>query len=341
MINPVFPVTRVGKGGIFLFLEKEVVAGRYAKYKLPGLRLDSGPISTGIILAGLLAVAALMSGCADQKPGVNETNVATREVADDLGRKVELPDVVTRIVSLAPNLTEIIFAVGGGDKLVGVTTFCDYPAKAREIEKVGDTLKPNIENIIALKPQIVFVSTASQLESFTETLEKQGIRVFVTGPDELENIYTSIETIGDILGNKKEAERVAEQLKSRVADIEMKTKDAVPVKTFVQLDKSLFTIGKESFLTDLIKKAGGVSVTRDVATAYPKISKEKALALNPDVIILSESPDNDEPNEVFKNSSAVRNKRVYRIDADLLSRPGPRIVDGLEQIADSLHPQTR
>ncbi|MGI8670435.1 MAG: ABC transporter substrate-binding protein [Aridibacter sp.] len=262
-----------------------------------------------------------------------------REITDDLGKKIDLPNEITRAVSLAPNLTEIIFAVGAGDKLVGVTSFCNYPQEATKIQKVGDTLKPNIENIIALKPDIVFVSTASQLESFTDTLEKQGIDVFITNPNSLEDIYKSIEKIGEVFGNTERAIKLVGDLKTRVAEVESKTENAEKIKTFVQIDKSLYTIGKESFLTDLIEKAGGVSVTKDVETSYPKISKEKAFALNPDAIILSDSPDNNEPNEVFANSNAVKNDKVFKINADILSRPSPRIVDALEQIAKSLHPE--
>jgi iron complex transport system substrate-binding protein len=263
---------------------------------------------------------------------------SNREITDDLGKKISLPNEVTRAVSLAPNLTEIIFSVDAGDKLVGVTSFCNYPEEATKIQKIGDTLKPNIENIIALKPQIVFVSTASQLESFTDTLEKQGITVYVTNPNTLEDIYKSIEKIGEVLGKVGKANEVVKDLKKRVAEVEEKTKNVEKIKTFVQIDKSLYTIGNESFLTDLIEKAGGISVTKDVRTAYPKISKEKAFALNPDVIILSESTDNDQPNEVFKSSQAVKNNQVYKVNADILSRPAPRIVEALEQIAKSLHP---
>ena len=264
---------------------------------------------------------------------------AQREFLDDREKKISLPAKVDRAISLAPNITEIAFAVGAGEKLVGVTTFCNYPEEAKKIQKVGDTLKPNIENIIALKPQVVFVSTASQLEAFTKTLEKQGIAVFVTNPKSFEDIYKSIETIGAIFGEEEKSKKVVEDMQKRIAEVGVKARNENKVKTFVQIDKSLYTIGKESFLTDLIEKAGGESSTKDVETAYPKISKEKALALDPEVIILSESPDNNEPNEVFKNSEAVKNNRVFKINADILSRPGPRLVDALEQIAKSLHPE--
>jgi iron complex transport system substrate-binding protein len=116
--------------------------------------------------------------------------------------------------------------------------------------------------------------------------------------------------------------------------------DHVPVKTFVQISKEpLFTIGKQSFMTDVLQWANGTSVTDDVESAYPKLSKETASALNPDAIILSDSPDNAEPNQAFKNSPAVKNGRVYKINADILSRPGPRLLDAYEQIAKDLHPE--
>jgi iron complex transport system substrate-binding protein len=266
-------------------------------------------------------------------------NIQTHEVTDDLGRKLKLPKTVTRAISLAPSLTELVFSVGAGEKLVGVTTFCNYPEDAKKIQKIGDSLKPNIENIIALKPQVVFVSTASQLESFTQTLEKQNINVFVTNPNSLEDIYRGIEKMGEVFDEKTNADELVSNLKKRVSEVAEKTKNAKKIRVFLQLDKSPFTIGKKSFLTDLIEKAGGISVTNDVETPYFKISKEKALASNPAAIILSVSDDNNTASDIFKNSDAVKNKKVFKINADILSRPAPRIVDALEQIAKSLHPE--
>ena len=272
--------------------------------------------------------------------GENQTTTAevkTREITDDLGRRIKIPVRVERAVSLAPNLTENIFAVGAGDRLVGVTSFCNYPAEAQEVQKVGDTISPNIETIIALKPQIVFVSTASQIETFTKTLETQGITVFVTNPKDLNGVLANLKQLGEIFGTEEKANALIGELQKRIAAVDARVRDKAKTKTFVQISKEpLFTIGKESFLTEIIERAGGASVTRDVATAYPKISKETALALDPEVIVLSESPDNTEPNEVFKNSPALKNGKVFKIGADILSRPGPRIVDALEQIAEAL-----
>ena len=272
-----------------------------------------------------------------------------RVVTDDLGRTVTIPTKVTRVVSLAPNLTESIFAVGAGDRLVGVTTFCNYPEQAKEIAKIGDTMNPNMESIIALKPDIVFVSTASQIEKFTKTLEANGIAVYVTNPTVLKDLYKNMEEFGIIFNTSENTRKVVNYLERREEEVRSKT-GTMPVvdgdpptdltRVFVQISKEpLFTIGRSSFLGEIIYIAGGRSVTANIESAYPKLSKETASALNPDAIILSESDDNNEPNDAFKNSPAVKNGRVYKVNADLLSRPGPRLVDALEQIARDLHPE--
>lgn len=288
----------------------------------------------------LLIVVFLFSACGGAPtnsvaPGANAP-ASARAIRDDLGRLVVLPENVTRAVSLAPNLTEIIFAVGAGERLVGVTSYCDFPSGTASIAKVGDTLKPNIEAIIALRPEVVFVSTASQLEVFTRTLNDQKIAVFVTNPDSLEGILASIEKIGAVF-RSPDAGKLLEDLRRRIDAVESKTTGATRPKVFVQLDRSLFTIGRDSYLTDLIRRAGGTSATADLEKAYAQLSKESALALAPDVIILSDSSDNKEPADVLSKSPAVTNGRVYRINADVMSRPGPRVVDALEQIAAALH----
>lgn len=292
--------------------------------------------AAAFLCVGLFALANCRSGA----PIEANKAAAAREITDDLGRRVRLPERVTTAVSLAPNLTEIAFAVGAGERLIGATSFCDYPEEAKRIRRVGDTLAPNIETIIALKPQIVLVSTASQMKNFAQTLDEQNIAYFVTDPNSLDGIYQSINQIGEIFGTGERAARTVDELRRRVADIEARTAGAPRTKVFVQIDKnSLYTVGKDSFITDLVRRAGGESLTQNEATAYPKISRETALALNPEAIILSASESNDQPNEAFANSPAARNRRVFSINADLLSRPGPRVVDGLEQMARALHPE--
>ncbi len=280
------------------------------------------------------------TGCQSAAVNVSAPAVAMREVTDDLGRNVRVPVKITRVVSTAPSITEMIFAAGGGDRLVGVTTFCDYPAEAKSIAKIGDTMTPNMETIVALKPDVVFVSTASQLETFTRTLEQNGIAVYVTNQTSLEGVFEGLVELADLLGTGAQAGDAVSALKRRVGAVWDKVGGGERARVFVQISKEpLFTIGREAFLNAVLVKAGAQSVTSQVETAYPKLSKETALSLRPDVIILSDSPDNQEPNEVFQNSPAVKNGRVYKVNADILSRPGPRLVDALEQMARLLHPE--
>ncbi len=316
----------------------------------------------GAIVSVILAALALLTACrSGSVPSVGQVETGTpqespatrpmRRVTDDLERAFLVPTKITRVISTAPSVTEMIFAAGGGDRLVGVTTFCNYPEEAKSIAKIGDTMTPNIETIIALKPDVVFVSTASQIEAFMKTLEANGIAVYVTDPQSLEGVIHNLDQLGIMFGTDQKTKPLIEDIQYRSMRLSVFTlqRDETPaeyeervrpVRVFVQISKEpLFSVGKDSFVTEVIARAGGKSVTETVATSYPKLSKETALALQPEVIFLSASDDNREPNEVFKNSPAVKNGRFYRIDADILSRPGPRLVDALEQIAKYLHPE--
>lgn len=295
--------------------------------------------SQGGLAALFLAVAIFGQGCRKQPEAAPAPPAQTRDVTDDRGRTVKIPLKINRAISLAPNLTENIFAVGAGDKLVGVTTFCDYPAEAKNIRKIGDTLSPNMESIIALKPEIVFVSTASQMEAFTKTLEENGIVVFVTDPNSLDGILRNLRQLAEIFGTTARADQLVADIQTRLTAISEKLADQPQVPVFVQISREpLFTAGKESFVTEMIEHAGGTSVTKDLPTAYPRLSKETALALNPEAIVITAGAGNDEPNDVFKESAALKNGKVLRIKADLLTRPGPRVIEGLEQMARELHP---
>jgi len=220
-----------------------------------------------------------------------------------------------------------------------VTTFCNYPAEAKSIQKVGDTISPNLETIVAIKPDVVLVSTASQIEAFKNILEQNGIAVYVTNPDSIEGMLANLQQLGDLFGTRDKADELVSRLQQRISNVQNGVAGSDKPKVFIQIEKEpLFTVGKQSFITVVVEKAGSESVTSNIETPYPKLSKETASTLNPDAIILSVSDDNLEPNEVFKNSPAVKKGRVFNVDVDLLSRPGPRLVDALEQIARDLHP---
>jgi iron complex transport system substrate-binding protein len=288
----------------------------------------------------LLLAATLACTVANQ---TRRDGPISRILTDDVGRTVSLPVKVDRVISLAPNLTEIVFAVGGGDRLVGRTSYCDYPPEAKSVTEVGDTLHPNIERIISLKPQVVLVSTASQLEVFTQQLENQNIAVFVTDPHDLEGVFRTIEQVGDMLGKREQASTLVQTLRQRTSAVEQAVKDKPPVRVFYQLSaEPLYTAGHDAFVTDLMRRAGAISVTAELPGAWPKYSSESALAAKPDAIILptggSMGTGNSAVTEALRKSPAVKEGRVYKINDDHLVRPGPRAIDGLEEMARALHP---
>jgi iron complex transport system substrate-binding protein len=292
----------------------------------------------------LLVLLILTASCSLRRDQNSSSTSETREVTDEAGRRVQLATRIDRIVSLAPNLTEIVYAVGAGDRLVGRTKYCDYPAEVKSVAEIGDTMTPSVERIIALKPQLVLVSTASQLEAFTKQLDQQKIAVYVTDPHSLEEVFRSIATLGDLLGTHAQAEKLVSDLRGRADTVAAAVTNLKPIKVFYQVsDEPLYTIGRESYLTDLVRRAGGVSVTADVPTSFPRFSGEAALAARPEAIILptggSMGTANSKVAAALKSSPAVLSNRVYKLNEDHLSRPGPRLVDGLEEMARALHPE--
>jgi iron complex transport system substrate-binding protein len=309
-----------------------------------GILLFRFDLGNALRIIAICVIATSTSTCTRPSKQNVPSSTDNRQMVDEAGRHVRLPLRINRIVSLAPNLTEIVYAIGAGEQLVGDTSYCDYPEAAKKVAKVGDTMHPSVERIIALKPQIVLVSTASQLEAFTRQLDDQKIAVYVTNPHTLDEVFSSIQTLGDLLGHHDRAASIVDVLRRRAAAVEAAIRQSKPIRVFYQVSgEPLYTIGRDAFLTDLIRRAGGVSVTADVPTAFPRFSDEAALASKPDAIILptggSMGSANSSVAAALRKSPAVFNNRVYKINDDLLSRPGPRLVDGLEEMARALHPE--
>jgi iron complex transport system substrate-binding protein len=224
-----------------------------------------------------------------------------------------------------------------------IRVFAITHPEAKKVTKVGDTQHPSIETISALRPQVVLVSTASQLEVFTSQLQEHHVAVYVTDPHDLEGVFRSIENLGQLLGQQHQAEQLINQLRVRSELIQSAVRASKPVKVFYQLSaEPLYTAGRDSFVTDLIRRAGGISVTADVPGAWPRYSAESALAARPEAIILATGGSMGNANanvaDALKRSPAVITNRVYRINDDYLARPGPRSLDGLEEMARALHP---
>jgi cobalamin transport system substrate-binding protein len=289
---------------------------------------------------GLRAIVSLTlclaaAGCAAER------NQATsgREFTDEIGRKIKVADQPRRIVSLAPSITETLFALGLGDRVVAVTTYCNYPPEAAQKPKVGDTQKPSLETVIALKPDLVIISTASQLQQFVRNLDGFGIPVYVSNPRDIQGAIASIEMIGDVTGTSARASELAADMRERINKIQSRLAETTerPKTFFILGVEPLITIGRLSFVNELISRAGGQSISGDVNAEYPQYSLESAVAGRPEVIFFQTS--GEKLPARLSETPAARAGRVFHIDDDLLLRPGPRIVEGLEQMAARIHPE--
>ena len=295
-----------------------------------GRRLSSR--SKAFTLFAICATVTLVN-CS---PGLQTQGTVT--VVDEIGRTIRVPVHPKRIVSLAPSVTEMLFALGLNDRIVGVTSYCDYPPEATEKEKVGDTLRPGVERIIGLRSDLVVASTSSQVEQFVYRLEQAGVPVYASNPRSVDDVLESLIKLGGITGREGRAKELTREFRSRL-DTVARQIDAAdrPRVLFLLGVGPLITIGRHTFIDDIINRAGGESVTKDLETDYPQYSLESAVASRPEVIFL-QSGDTDLPNRLKQTPAGVSG-RVYHLDDALLLRPGPRVIDGVEKMAACLHPQ--
>jgi iron complex transport system substrate-binding protein len=287
----------------------------------------------------LAALACFALACGRPEPPAPASG---RSVVDDLGRTIAVPARPQRIVSLAPNLTEILFAVGAGDRVVATTSFCDYPPEAAARPRVGDTQRPDLERLIALEPDLVVVSTSSQLEDLSARLAGLGIPTYVSRARDLDGVLASIERIGDLVGDRAAGEALAARLRARAVAVRTAVASRPAPKVFFVVGaEPLITTGHGTFVDDLIRQAGGVSISGEEASEWPQYSPEAVIARAPEVIVLptfTHGVESAVP-AVLAETPAARTGRVVRVDADLVMRPGPRLVDGLEALARALHPE--
>ena len=266
-------------------------------------------------------------------------------VKDDAGRTVKVAKEPKRIISTAPDTTEILFALGLGNRVVGVSTYCNYPEEAKTKEKIGTFQDPNIEKVLALKPDLV-ISTGGVQRQFIERLEKMGIPVYTSYPHNLDEVLKSIYKIGLVTGAEKEAKDLIFDLKFRIARVTSKvSKVKNKPRVFFELwHEPLMSAGPGSFIDDLIKKAGGINLAGNARTAYPIFSLEQLVKEDPDVIIAAESSMGGNPSDIAKRPGwemlkAVKNQKIFTINDDIIFRAGPRLVIALETIAKYLHPE--
>ena len=307
------------------------------KNKNKGKKMNSG-MPLIVVICVLLALCA---GCFSQTETDNTTG---KTITDNLGRTVYITDNPQRIVSLAPSVTEILFVLGLEHRIVGVDTNSNYPEAAKTIEKVGDWI-PDEEKIVALNPDLILVSDMTSLNVVT-SLEERGLTVVGLAPQTVDGVLQSITLVGSITGTQDAAQKVTDELEQRITAITNITSSNDLYKPTVYLEYyPYWTFGPGSFGNDLLVMAGGRNIASDAAAAYVNISSEYIVGRNPEIIIFTVGYTTDTTVEDitgrpgFDTIDAVKNNRIYTIDDDILSRPGPRIVDALEELAQIIHPE--
>lgn len=291
-----------------------------------------------------LVTMTILAGCTGSKPDAQVTGDYPLTISDSYERPVIIQKQPERIVSLAPSNTEILFALGLGDKVIGVTENCNYPEEAKAIEKVGGFQGPNMEKIVAAKPDLILADSLSGKET-VEQLAAAGLAVVAVRSDDLQHLFDNIELIGLATGTTARAAELVGDLKARlqaVAEQVQTIPEEQRLRVFYEVwHDQLMSCGPNTFLADIIRSAGGVSVMDDATTDWPLVSLETLIVKNPQVIILGH--DGQSPADVIKRSAwktmdGVKSKRVYALNPDIWNRPSPRVLDAVEELAEILYP---
>jgi iron complex transport system substrate-binding protein len=289
-----------------------------------------------MLSAGVLFLAggvALSSFAADRFP---------LSVRDDRGVLVRLASPPRRVVSLAPSLTEIVFLLGKGDLLVGDTRFCDYPSPAVSLPKIGGMTDPDVERIVALSPDLVLCTTDGNPREKVRVLEELGVPCFAVGPQDLRAVLATIERVGVLLGDAPRARAEAGALLRRVDKVRVAAREEPgppPGVLFALSTSPIIAAGSGTFLDELVRLAGGRNVAAGFSGRYPRLAVEDLVVLRPDVIFVAGMAGVERfPQEVthWKEVPAFQDGAVFLLDGDLVTRPGPRLVTGLEEIARTI-----
>ena len=270
------------------------------------------------------------------------------EITDQLGRVVTLDKIPERIISLAPSNTEVIFALGLEDKLVGVTDYCDYPPEVETKPSIGGFTTPNIEEVVALAPDLILAASLHEKKIIPQ-LEQRGLAVLALTPKTLDQVLASIRLIGEVTGKEEAAAALLADMEKRIKAVTDRTsslsEDEKPVVFYLTWHDPLMTSGQGTLNNELLQQAGGRNIFPEVS-GTESVDFEQLVARNPQVMIagIGMGSGEDLPLQYLKEESrlqdtdAGKNGRIHGIDMDLTGRPGPRVVNGLEQFARCIHP---
>ncbi len=274
------------------------------------------------------------------------TPLSARLIIDQTGEKIELPREPQRVITLAPGLTEMVFSLHAEDKLVGTTSYSNYPEAAQKIPRVGSYVQLDLERIVASKPDLCIAIKDGNPRRAVDAIKALGIPVFAINPRSIEQIMDAFVLLGDILGASKRAEELVSDMKHRLILVKetVASNQARPRVFFQIADIPIVSAGKDSYIDSLITLAGGSNIAGS-KTEYPRYSWENIMLLQPEIVLISSMAGGKSP-ELLKASwqrwpeiPAVKNNRIYVVNADLFNRPSARLITGLEILAKILHPE--
>ena len=268
------------------------------------------------------------------------------KMKDEVGREVTFLFPPKRIVSLAPNITEILFSLGLDEEIVGVSIHCNFPEKARRRVQVGSYISLDFERITSLQPDLIIATGAGNTREMVDRLKKLGFPTFVIYPKNFNDILQSIGHIGQVVNRDREARGIIEGMRKRSQRVIELSRNLPRPKVFIQIgDAPMVTVGKGSFADDLIRLTGGENIAGKENEVYPRFGMEEILKRSPEVVVISSMNPKGDYQKVLQEWTrwntlpAVKNGRIHLMDSDLIDRPSPRIIDGLEELARILHPE--
>lgn len=301
-------------------------------------------ISIFVLMIMMMSIFASCSGSKTSTEKIDAKKGAFPvTITDSYGRQVTLDKKPERIISIAPNITETIAALNAADRLVGRTEYCDYPESIKSVDSIGTLQEPNIEKIVELKPDIVIASTHFKKE-VVEKLEQMNVKVAVLyGAETFDGVYETIGNVAKLIGEEETGAKIVSDMKKKVSDVTEKVKNADKPKAYYVVgfgQTGDYTAGKGTFIGELIGMAGGTNVAGDVEGW--KYSLEKIVENDPDIMICSKFYDSKKGIEAtngYKDLRAVKEGKLFEIDNNILDRQGPRLADGLEELAKIIHPE--
>ena len=290
------------------------------------------------ISAVFLLIALVIS------PAVQSSPVG---ITDDLGNEVELDEAPERIISLAPNITEMLFAVGLGDRVVGITTFCDYPEEAMEVDTIGSITEPNIEAIVSKEPDLIVADGINPMDVL-ERLQELDMNVVGFYPASVQDTFSAMNRLGLVTGNLEEATEVVNEMETQmnaILDL-IGDREERPQVFYEIWNDPLTTAGGDNFIDNMISLAGGENIGAEAGSGWPQFGLEDLIYLDPEVYISTpHSADHQVSREEILNRdnyqvlTAVQNERVHIINQDIVSRPSPRLIDGLKALVGAIYPE--